>query len=618
MGDKIKEEELFNKIYIKGYDDRQINQLLMLYSLGYDLSYIEVTTSSDKLRELRNYFKNGDEKIIKLFERAISEKRDIMKFLPVSLNDDRIGKILTLDGYEIDTNALMQPELSNEQFDLLAKLLNRETDISWYSDASVSYEKMKISADAEKKGINLSKYIEKFDDKQYKIIFEAYEYSKEKKPINISFLEDAKLSHQQMEIILLGLKNGVNVSKYASPKYSPLLMTIFFKFLQSNINVDWIPEVFDKYSEKQFEALYKLFEVDKDIALNICKDGYNAGQILFIADALKQGKNIENILNASFSIERMKLILENNNDEYKDLSISDLQLHLKHYKFIKSEKDKINLETLSTSLKNQLLYNTDKMYTDFNNVDYIFPRYFMYEDQILEVACINDEMIEDAMERMHYDTDIHVLSMRDLLYIYSRNEDKFQKFTNEIFIIDYNTESEKFEILNLITNKRSEIKTFDYSDIKEQQIGLLFNRSTYSDYFDVNPALSILEYLNIDLNKYFLTEDVYDKKGRPAFKLCYNIENIKKTYTFPGVEDKFDRAEFILQNKANELECLLAENYFSIYLYSRSGHVIDSESMLSEYTVEHMLNEEFYEFVETRFTSFKECVESTYKDDVDR
>lgn len=617
MSVKINEEELFDKIYRKNYNDKQINQLLMLYSAGYDLSYIDTSVPADKLRELKAFLKNGEEEVVKVFEKAIAEEQDIIKFLPVVLNSRRIAKILNLDSYEIDTKTLLQQELSDDQFDFLAKLLQKGTDISWYSDANISYEKMKISADAEKKGINLSKYIEKFDDKQYKVIFSAYEYAKETKPINIRFLEDAKLSHQQMEIILLGLRYGVDVSKYASPKYSPLLMSIFFKFLQNKTNVDWIPDVFDKYSEKQFEALYKLFEIDEKIGLKICRDGYNVGQLLFIIDALEQGKNIDNILNPEFSIERMKLILETNDKKYMDLSISDVQFHLQLFNFIKTVNDEADLKKISDSLKNKLLYNYEKMYTEFDNVDYILPRYFVYEDQILEVACINDELLEDTLERMHYDTDVHMFSIHDLLYIYKKNEEKFQELLDKVFIIDFNEESEKFEILNLITNKRCEIKTSNYNNIKEQEVNLLFNKSNYSDYFDINLALSILDYLNIRIEDYFLTEDVFDKKGKTAFKLCIKIDDAEKPYRY-ATGDKYEHAYFNLQSKATELEGILSENYFSVYLYHRSGHVIDSESMLSEYSIEHMLADEFYEFIETDFRSFKECADMLYKDDTCR
>ena len=73
----LNENEFFNKIYSKGFDDSTINQLLKLYADGYDLSYIDRTTQTSKLRQLRERLNKSDSNTQTAYKNEISAQKDI-------------------------------------------------------------------------------------------------------------------------------------------------------------------------------------------------------------------------------------------------------------------------------------------------------------------------------------------------------------------------------------------------------------------------------------------------------------------------------------------------------------------------------------------------------------
>lgn len=613
---KLTEEKIFDIIYSKGFDNSQTNQLLKLFSDGYDLTYVDPTIHPDKLRQLRNLLKDCDIETKIIYSHAIQKKQDIISFLGLDFTPQKIFNILLLEEQNLDTFYLKQNGFTDKQFDFLYNAVENELDISWFANPKYSEGKIKTSIKAQKLSIDLSKYLNDYNDEQYEVLYEAYYENKNGKFINISFLENNKLSAEQMKVILEGLKRSLDVSTYADPKYDPKKMSIILKFIENGFNTKWINE---KYSLKQLIAYLSLMTIDEKLALKICKDKYNAGQISFIEKAIRTGKNVNEILNPNYSVERMNLILSSDEPIYKDLSFSDEALHLYRFGLIKDINEPFDIKKVSKKVRDDIEICLSKEETyDYFTIPYETREYYINKDSILEIINASEQILEEAFNNLAYRNyfNIHVFGINDAIQILLENNEKALGLLQKLNILKFNDESETFERFDL----------FSGQIIKTNQIDInkIFTIDIYAKYFEENYYLDstpeslnnitmFFNYLGIDIEKYYLTNNVYNANNKPCMKLCMSVEEIEKskTHTLYSPYNYTPKDECIrnLMDETFEFEQIFKENMFVINLYDINGDLLDDSSVIySNEEIEEMLNNEFQDFYPVNTTSLIECI----------
>lgn len=597
-------EEIFRIIYDKGFDDRQANQLLKLYADGYDLTYIEPTVPSEKLRQLRTFLDTCDKDVKDVLKDSIDEEQNIIPFIDLDFSADQIFRTLKLEYKEIDTTHLKQKGFSKEQFEILYDALSKKYDISWFANPNISKEKMKLALKGLNNSINLSKYIKNYNEDQCAVLLEALHFSQTNFAINISFLENEKLNFDQMKMILSGLKDKIDVSKYARPEFDHKKMAIILSCLREGYNMDWVNET---YSAEQLYAYYELLKIDSSLVHKICNDKYNAGQLSLIKEALNAGKDIKNILNPNYSIERMNLILSSDEDIYKDLTIDDERLHLYRYGYIKDINDEYDIEQISKNIHSSI---KKCAYIDAPFVDimapYKEPTYLTNGEEILEVVCVSDQVIDEVLYDLEYrHRFIECFQTSDAMSILRKNEKVALDLLNELNILKYNEENETIETFNLFKGRLLSTKSFDVKSV--------LSLNSYKDYFDENNYYSnsfadtlnninmFLNYLGINIEDYYLIQDVFTLDSRPCFRLCVNLENINS--------DNIKEIREAIDYQAWELEGKLEEESYAINLYNNKGKLIDSnDTILFKDELDYILQRDYEEFYDSFACTLEECV----------
>lgn len=583
------QEEFFTKLYKKEFNDRQINQLIRIYTEGIDASYLNKDVEIDDLRKLYQIIKANDETSA-TYKSALRGEVNIIKFINYNYDADRLQDLFYLEEKGISTDSILSPNFSKEQFKWLYKGREDGYDVSWFAFEEFSESKMKTAFECCKKGIDLSSYILNYNDDQFAVIFDAFLYCKEHKPINIKYLEDPRLSHRQMQAILNGLKGGVDVSKFADIKYNSDQMTIISNLLKDKVDITTFID--ETYSAKQMLYFGNIYKKLNEKTKEIISNDYNEAQLSFLLECTRNGVNfdkIKEIANPKYSLQRMRLILnapKSEIEKYKDLSISDETLFLYDKKFISSLEGNFNLDDVediaSKSFKFRMTRNYPPSFSEQKNT------YYTDGEDILEITNVSNEYKSRMQEEMlPFNPHANLISsfgFCETLYILEENPTVASSFFDKFYYPEWNEDKQELVIRELFSGDE---KTYKNPAIEQMQPAKLlktfFTNDLYYTYgyeylspYEANSKFySILENLNLNIEDYFITEDVYGEDGIVVEKLCIKIDDLKDRTDFFGKPLTIKEARQILEDEASTIEKLHNQNYFIMTFYDKEGNILD-------------------------------------------
>lgn len=587
------QEEFFTELYKKQFNDKQINQLIRIYTEGADASYFGNSIDVDELRKINQILKDKNE-ISEIYKDALKNKVDFIKFLHKEYDVERLRILLALEVDGINTDLILSPEFSDEQFNFLRKGLIKKLDISWFADETIPAEKMKIALKSSEKEIPMPHYIKRFSDKQLEVLYDALLYCKEVEAINVNFLDNPNFTSRQMQIILNGLKGKVDVSKYAFEKYSPDQMTIISNFLKEKIDITEFLD--EKYSATQMLYYGNMAKIDKKIAIELLNPDFDDAQLSFLLDCIKTRKNtekIKEIAKPEYSLQRMRLILnakKENKELYKDLSITDQTLFLFDKGFIKnlSEKyeDIFDLE--------DVVSDTYKIHIPKRNKEPLFVSceknsYYTNGEDIIEITNVTDEYTREARntDDLFFDVErrlVHEFGFPEVSYIIEKNIKKAQEFIDKYYYPYWDKETQTLCVVELFSGNKKNYKNPTLENLEPNKILSNFFVDTlpyayayeYTTPYEANSQLyDLLQNLEIDINEYFITENVYDNEGRILEKLCLNKEHLNNYKDFRGNPIDEREAQHMIEREAAQIEAMYNQDYFIMTIYDKKGRLID-------------------------------------------
>lgn len=588
------QEEFFTELYKKNFNDKQINQLIRIYTEGFDASYLGKEVDVDDLRKISQILKDKNE-LSEAYEFGLKNKVDFVKFLYKEYTYNRLKTLLILESDSINTDLISSPLFSDEQFDCLRKGLENEYDVSWFADEKISVEKMKIALKCCAKEIDLSHYIKRFTDKQLEVLYDAFLYCKEHESINIKFLDNPNFTHRQMQIILNGLKGKVDVSKFASEKYNPDQMTMISNLLKENIDITSFLD--EKYTATQMYYYGHMYKFDKKTTLELINPKFNDAQLSFLLDCIKERKSsetIKEIANPEYSLQRMRLIIntkKENREKYKDMSITDETLFLYDKKFINNLSEKYE----DISEVEDIVSDTFKIHLPKRSKEPLFVSceenvYYTNGEDIIEVSNVTDEYTREARQdydHLYFNAErafVNEFGYHEVLYILEKNSEKVKNFIDKYYYPYWEQSTNTLCITELFSGVT---KTFKNPSLEYLEPTRIINSFFTDDLpyayareyltpYEANYKLyELLENLNVDINEYFITEDVYDSEGRVMEKLCINKEILSQCRDFAGNPVSEMSAKGTLEKHAAAIEAMYNQDYFIITIYDKKGNIID-------------------------------------------
>lgn len=598
----LSENEFFNKIYSKGFDDSTINQLLKLYADGYDLSYIDRTTQTSKLRQLRERLNKSDSNTQTAYKNEISSQKDILKFIDGDYNSNQIYLINKMEDEYADITPLLNPEYSEKQFNFLVDGMEEGIDVSWFADPKISEKNMEIFLRAAKHDINLKEFAKDYNNEQLEVILAA-----KVKKIDTKFLEDPLLSYRQM-LVLVRAKEELNIN--------------LLDFATHNTN------------EYNLLMLMQIAKKNKSILFKIkdnCEN-FNKGQLAIINYYLEKNKDISEILIPEYSTEKMKLIMESNGivkENIKKSKASDLNLHLYKYGFLENPSNTYsNIDEVNIIVRKDFKPTKLNLFETNNSLECIRQSYYMNNKEILEIERVPAKAQDDEKY-----TNLGIFNISDfgpyeINKILSKNENKISEFLNKYFLMEYNTTNDKLRITSLIDGG---IKEYESPDMK-----LLNSYSRISSFFssrfnnidmsydneyankeiivELFKVFDFFNKLDIDPNDYYIIEDVRDDVGDLYCKLCIDKEDIDKK---SSSDNWAQFAEFELKNTRDHLEANLDGTKYKMNFYDKDGIILDDyDELYTRRMINEMLNCEYSDFEYFgEFKSIDSCLDAVKKEE---
>ena len=456
-------EEYINKLFELGLSSSEVNILYKIYTKhNIDLSYMakDISNATD-INDLKKFdTMYHDYHIKKIIDLVTEQKVNILPIMHenfiIANTEYEIYNLLTDPIKCYDLSLLKNNTYSKEQMQAYLYAITKDIDIRDLLDPSLKAPVLESLIEAKINGIDIYPF-KSFENEQIKIIVSAILYNRtHDNIIDISVLLNKKLSSDQMNSIALAMKNKVDYKYFLDDKLNKNQIQIILEGLCDGIDVD----IFKDFNEQKMKCANKILratidatEETKEKIKELLNNNYNSSQTKFLAYCIYNDINYNEFKDPKYDmfemIEIAKFIKLNKNNEY------------------------INLETF----KNLGI----KEKTFVNNL-FVYKKEILLEE--LDLNNFNEDMVLNSLFfRINEEEDINnkIKFIDDSEYL---DEDKIIELDNGQKIkvsydYDYNYESE----YTSVTEDFSEI---DWLNDKEDVISNILNKTTYFKYNDEN------------------------------------------------------------------------------------------------------------------------------------
>lgn len=490
------DEQYIEKLILKGFEQRQVNQLLKIYTYTkkyeLDLSNIDLSVDDDRLREIANDFREGkynldDESHFYYLKYAIDSELDVVSYLDPKFTSSALITLISAERSGLDVSMIKNPNYSEYQLRVLLEGLQGGYDIAPMCDPNLSNEEMGAILIAIRNGVDILPYIGKYDEKQLNAINDILKRNKKLGEIDLSNVIKPEYSAKQMYILELAIRGNYDTSLLSKTCYSDEHLDLIYQLLSNDRSPDLISD--ETLSINQVRSITHILMNEErpesfDYSMILNKK-YNWATIdLFGTIACETSLLFElpKMMDESYSFEKVYEIwcgISNDLDinKYKDLEdireIHFVRRMLEHQKnnpdfdisyFIDSgidivERMKKYVELKSNKIKFTEIKDENTRKSNFSLSIYHGDQQYFLTDRntIVEVGYDDDPMpFEDLGVSSSID-EAHV--ERDFL---REHYDDIESIIRDFFIFIYDEETEEINLYDIFTDRIVEKRVDEY------------------------------------------------------------------------------------------------------------------------------------------------------------
>jgi hypothetical protein len=233
-------ESFINYLIEKGFEDRQINQLIKIQEAGYNLvnyidndnneeikiiesEYIKITDDMDKLRELKNILINNKFTNSQLSEIIDGYKNNInyKAYAKKEYNGYQMFEFKRCLEEGLDVSICYENKYNFDQIQQVRFGLEEGVNILNYCDNTFKYGQMSEVRNGLFAGIDVTKYNNiKYNNEQMHMLKNILIYNKEnpKSEIDVSLFQNEKIGYEKMNEFFYNLKYGDHNTKIKTYK----------------------------------------------------------------------------------------------------------------------------------------------------------------------------------------------------------------------------------------------------------------------------------------------------------------------------------------------------------------------------------------------------------------
>lgn len=646
----------------KGFNDKQISQMLKIKELGLDLSNINISTPVEKLRIIKDKLKNNEipKNILDYVNILIKDGHDPVELLVDIKNQSnryiRICYELLCKDYDIEN----LKKLDREKFCKIAEAIlgGCRVSLKCLESPNLSLGIVNKGVEVACGGVEIEEYFNKgfseerisqilcikecnpkldvsplfdmsYDDKQIGVLGQALIHK-----IDLLSYCDNKFNYKQMWQIYNGLCDDVDVTIYNKRRYSANQMEIIEEallynkhLLENNVETIDITKILNPNYQSALMDLIFMCEKDKVDTSLIENKGYDFGQAFTILDGKYYGLDTSLYADPSNSAEEMRtifnaLILKNENKYDIDMSfILDKSVSVKSkikyladligssYKnidFSKSEKDTLD------NIINDKSANIDNYYLNLKNNKK--DKIFLYNNTLFSGITTDgceiklkyaDLYLPDLIMKR---TDMSNINL-ELVLTYC---DELKKLINIISFVGYDDEN-GYYIKNLATGKcteyiaKSDIGDFLYHfrRLYERIVDNTIEATAYKRemcFTVFNNLETMAQSFGPDVEKIMLS---YDMK-MPKTKAYIFEKDLHEKY---GNLSKKEFSEILMKEVEMQYASYIDDTY-EAFLYDKDGNLSYVTCIYGSRNIKEKLEEQFnVEFKE--YTEFNIMNEET-------
>lgn len=331
-------EELFDK----GYDIRQINQIIEIDKLGIDLSNINTLADPDILKKFKNKIINHEfsDYIINKFKEAVNDGFDIYHLINEDINELSLGFLCSLLCEECDLSNFNKhmDSLNIERLYFLSKSVDVSYLFGFDNDNVLKEICLSISNSCDKNSFNIK--VRNILNSEMDIysaleLIKALELAeKQKKEIDVYSFLDGKFNSKQLHVIMAALLDDIDLRKYADERYDEVQLRVLHSAIKSGLDINYFNKL--RYSGEQMDTIcFWLSELDREEESNInliLNNKYNCVQMDLIMCCYKEDIDVSKICNDTYDFSQMYSIYKGirlglNVDLFKDLNLTGREMY---------------------------------------------------------------------------------------------------------------------------------------------------------------------------------------------------------------------------------------------------------------------------------------------------
>lgn len=578
----------YNDLAKKYFSGAQINQLLKLNQIGYDLSYLTPGISCDLLREIYDILSEDSsyktKSNVTYIESLIDQGYDFTK-----INDyakyckyPNFQYIVYAIENRLDPSPLLIEGLSDATSYFIYEGMKIGKDLSHLAHSDISSSKMKVLLDAYKDGIDLSEYKD-FGIDEFREIYSLYRYKKYGIPINPDDFIDPSYDFKYMEALFGADRCGLDINILKDNNVS----TEKIKALIENYPVSYLEDVINPVLdvEAMKELIHfqnKVYLIDhnvkrvKEFTDAVIKDGSSKMDVDILANAYIKKMNLNLFIGQDFTsklamfqyckkhwdrkikiedyldLSTKEKIMINNILLYKPRSFSKVDLSKPiedQYSSIMYKKQKDNSFPCCPYNKNELIDQLDNLCLKTENGDLIQIQYDNTTDKD-PIEILPDPFIHytknsvDIVNSFLFDNvdalldiakkEVYITREGEWLYLVSLRDDKTLFITENIDIEDIDNLDTK--LIDLMFNQYLKEEDFiSFLDVNNVDKYGIDNLSSYVYFTNVFDGFAYITKNDIK-NKYSAIDKKTIKKAIEDFDK--DIKSITKLKFHCGVYKK--------------------------------------------------------------------------------
>lgn len=617
------DEQYIEKLYLKGFSNKQVNQLLKIYTYttfwGLDLSSIDTSVDDGELRRialsLKNHEFNNLPDLINVLKMGLNYGIDIISFFNPDMNHNVLSRIIdcAIKGYDI--TELYNPKYSMEHLNCLIIAIKKGYDISYLTNTDYSVVKLELILEAFDNDLDIKPYLSDYSDEQLKKIIDILSNNKRLIPIDLSLVIKPEYSAFQMDVIEDALRDGIkDISILQKTCYKQEHLRAIFNLLTAGKDISYIVDKdLNMRQVNTIEENMDLMEDDIDYSL-IFNKKYNWAFIdMFtaITNNEKLVKYLDYFLDKNYSFEKFQEIIygiKNDLDISKYENLNDIkEIHFIRRMLEYNKKDpsfdisyylnsEINIDyRIKDYIKSKQTGITYKIIEENEPEKTKLPwELDIYGDQKMFFLTEQETIVEIGIDEWYDNSELDegMGIIDDKSFIDSLNNKELLNSIEDFFIIRYNEKSDCLEIYDLLKDKviDENVEYLDWSNA--------YNYTLEPDVFFKQLSCDTLDYFSFGCTEEYQPAFLLDKDinkateyGGPDIQkngviinyiceheyhtLSLTMDQIRKMYGDTS-QETLNLVYTNLIKEADEISNFVKSDPFYFIHYDMDGNEIDS------------------------------------------